>query len=166
MFGCWLHNNTSFVTLMQIFRRQAPDKKIMLMFRSWSSNEITGLFKHPQLPFHNFYEADSYWGFNLDLVCLELIVSTPNGPQPPDLIIVITTLLPRPGHWPPNIFSHETCSHIWDQRREAGGGAGGEIGSQHITTITRSSTDTLPRHWHWALEMGLEQTASLQLLRE
>ena len=60
MFGCWLHNNTSFRTLMQIFRRQAPDKKIMLMFRSWSSNEITGLFKHPQLPFHNFYEADSY----------------------------------------------------------------------------------------------------------
>ena len=128
MFGCWLHNNTSFRTLMQIFQRQAPDKKIMLMFRSWSSNEITGLFKHPQLPFHNFYEADSYWGFNLDLVCLELIVSTPHGPPPPDLIIVITTLLPRPRHWPPNIFSHETCSHIWDQRRDAGAGAGGEIG--------------------------------------
>mgnify|MGYP007048366631 CR=1 FL=1 len=33
-----------------------------------ASNEITSLFKHP-FSFHTFYGADSYWAFNLFVVC-------------------------------------------------------------------------------------------------
>ena len=121
----------------------------MLMFRSWSSNEITGLFKHPRLSFHNFYEADSYWAFNLDLVCLELIAATPHGPPPPDLIIVITTLLPRPcqPHRPlptESIFSWNMFPHL---RSEEGCWWWNWISTHH------NHHQAIP--WHSALPLAL-----------